>query len=271
MHWHTRRRVQVCVFACTHTRLTGRFVLVEQWRNAERSLAPTDCPLQLLDNWNEHATSVRFILKHLDALPPPPPPTASYGSSINHSYASLPRQKYTQLQQRSNSVMAQPLNGCVHMCAHRLPPVFRPTGASSTSNVRPAPPSYEEALVRRQMMMRQQQPRPPPPSVVAATRTSVERDALMRTINEQRHKLQEQDAHMNRLQKGVFAPTVSHVRLQRKPTWPIRRVAQTRACTNCTLRSPTTKHRRHVCAHSSTPPPTKMATSPTSNNINSIY
>jgi hypothetical protein len=30
----------------------------------------------------------------------------------------LPRQKYTQLQQRSNSVMAQPLNGCVHECAH---------------------------------------------------------------------------------------------------------------------------------------------------------
>ncbi len=48
------------------TNQTGRFVLVEQWRSAERSLAPGDRPLELLRKWGEHAKDVRFILKSLD-------------------------------------------------------------------------------------------------------------------------------------------------------------------------------------------------------------
>lgn len=42
---------------------TGRFTLVEQWRDVERLLAPSDCPLRLLHKWGEYANDVRFILR----------------------------------------------------------------------------------------------------------------------------------------------------------------------------------------------------------------
>ena len=40
-------------------------MLVEQWRNTERTLAPTDHPLIVMERWREHAASVKLVLKHL--------------------------------------------------------------------------------------------------------------------------------------------------------------------------------------------------------------
>ena len=101
------------------TARTGRFVLVEKWRNTERTLAPHDCPLKLLDNWREHATNVRFVLRHLDAggmnslVAPPQVQQQTTNTAGGYSYASLPREKYNQLQQRSNSVMGNAMYGWV--------------------------------------------------------------------------------------------------------------------------------------------------------------
>lgn len=55
---------QDIVFALAHaTAQTGRFILIEQWRNSERVLAPSDWPLASLSKWGEFAGDVTFIMK----------------------------------------------------------------------------------------------------------------------------------------------------------------------------------------------------------------
>lgn len=55
------------IYALAHaTGQKGRFVLVEKYRDAERSLAPTERPLEMLEKWDEHSRYVTFVLKHLD-------------------------------------------------------------------------------------------------------------------------------------------------------------------------------------------------------------
>ncbi|KHN86223.1 Ras association domain-containing protein 8 [Toxocara canis] len=59
------------IYALAHaTGQKGRFVLVEKYRNAERSLAPTDRPLEMLRKWDQHSQHVRFVLKHLEGSTP---------------------------------------------------------------------------------------------------------------------------------------------------------------------------------------------------------
>ncbi|CAL1540466.1 unnamed protein product [Lymnaea stagnalis] len=41
---------------------TGRFTLVEKWRESERPLTPAECPLQSLHKWGEYAPEVKFYL-----------------------------------------------------------------------------------------------------------------------------------------------------------------------------------------------------------------
>ena len=43
---------------------TGRFTLVEKWRDNERLVAPSECPLHVLRQWGEYASDVHFILRH---------------------------------------------------------------------------------------------------------------------------------------------------------------------------------------------------------------
>ena len=45
---------------------TGRFTLVERWRDTERPLTPAECPLQALHKWGEYAAEVRFFLIQAD-------------------------------------------------------------------------------------------------------------------------------------------------------------------------------------------------------------
>lgn len=41
---------------------TGRFTLIEKWRENERPLAPTECPLLVLQKWGEFASEVKLVL-----------------------------------------------------------------------------------------------------------------------------------------------------------------------------------------------------------------
>lgn len=52
------------VFALAHaTGKSGRFTLIERWRNNERQLAPNESPLQILTKWGEYSSDVQFILQ----------------------------------------------------------------------------------------------------------------------------------------------------------------------------------------------------------------
>ncbi|KAJ9591203.1 hypothetical protein L9F63_002274, partial [Diploptera punctata] len=42
---------------------TGRFTLIERWRNNERLLAPQEHPLKILTKWGEYSNDVQFILQ----------------------------------------------------------------------------------------------------------------------------------------------------------------------------------------------------------------
>ncbi|XP_064635505.1 cilia- and flagella-associated protein 45-like [Lineus longissimus] len=55
---------QDIILALAHaTGQTGRFTLLEKWRNNERFLLPQDNPLRILHKWGEYATDVHFILR----------------------------------------------------------------------------------------------------------------------------------------------------------------------------------------------------------------
>jgi len=55
---------QDVVYALAHaTGKTGRFTLIERWRNNERLLAPQDHPLKVLSKWGEYSNDVQFILQ----------------------------------------------------------------------------------------------------------------------------------------------------------------------------------------------------------------
>lgn len=55
---------QDVVYALAHaTGKTGRFTLIERWRNNERLLAPQEHPLKILTKWGEYSNDVQFILQ----------------------------------------------------------------------------------------------------------------------------------------------------------------------------------------------------------------
>ncbi|XP_049805608.1 ras association domain-containing protein 8 isoform X1 [Schistocerca nitens] len=55
---------QDVVYALAHaTGKTGRFTLIERWRNVDRLLAPHEHPLEILTKWGEYSNDVQFILE----------------------------------------------------------------------------------------------------------------------------------------------------------------------------------------------------------------
>ncbi|VDK87969.1 unnamed protein product [Litomosoides sigmodontis] len=60
---------QIIYALANATRQKGRFVLIENFRNTEKSLAPLDRPLEMLRKWGIHSNHVTFLLKHLDEGP----------------------------------------------------------------------------------------------------------------------------------------------------------------------------------------------------------
>jgi len=69
---------QDVVYALAHaTGKTGRFTLIERWRNNERLLAPQEHPLKVLAKWGEYSNDVQFILQRspLDSSKSPTSPS----------------------------------------------------------------------------------------------------------------------------------------------------------------------------------------------------
>ncbi|GFT83356.1 ras association domain-containing protein 8 [Nephila pilipes] len=61
---------QDVVYALAHaTGQTGRFTLVEKWRNSERLLAPHEQPLKVLTKWGEYANDVHFVMRRSSGDP----------------------------------------------------------------------------------------------------------------------------------------------------------------------------------------------------------
>lgn len=62
---------QDVVFALAHaTGKTGRFTLIERWRNNERPLAPQETPLKILMKWGEYSSDVQFVLQRSEQKHP---------------------------------------------------------------------------------------------------------------------------------------------------------------------------------------------------------
>ncbi|KAL5006662.1 hypothetical protein ScPMuIL_015468 [Solemya velum] len=59
----TNTSCQEVVIALAHAMgRTGRFTLMEKWRDNERPLPPSECPLSVLQKWGEYASEVQFHL-----------------------------------------------------------------------------------------------------------------------------------------------------------------------------------------------------------------
>jgi len=72
---------QDIVYALAHaTGKTGRFTLIERWRNNERLLAPQEHPLLVIKKWGEYSYDVQFILQRSPLDPHKGGPTTSSSS-----------------------------------------------------------------------------------------------------------------------------------------------------------------------------------------------
>ncbi|XP_044254195.1 ras association domain-containing protein 8 [Tribolium madens] len=75
---------QDVVFALAHaTGKSGRFTLIERWRNNERQLAPNENPLKILMKWGEYSNDVQFILQWNESKPMTPTTKPKTSSSAN--------------------------------------------------------------------------------------------------------------------------------------------------------------------------------------------
>ena len=54
---------EVVIALAQATGQTGRYTLVERWRNSERLLPPSECPLGILNKWGQYAGDVQFVLR----------------------------------------------------------------------------------------------------------------------------------------------------------------------------------------------------------------
>lgn len=97
---------QDVVYALAHaTGKTGRFTLIERWRNNERLLAPQEHPLKVVTKWGEYSSEVQLILQRsggwgggnsgTGTSPPPVNSLNSVGGSGNNSseVSSIERQE----------------------------------------------------------------------------------------------------------------------------------------------------------------------------------
>ncbi|XP_014250988.1 ras association domain-containing protein 8 isoform X2 [Cimex lectularius] len=82
---------QDVVYALAHaTGKTGRFTLIERWRNNERLLAPQEHPLKVVTKWGEYSSEVQLILQRSGGwgtpqATPSASPQQQIGSSSHYS------------------------------------------------------------------------------------------------------------------------------------------------------------------------------------------
>lgn len=106
---------QDVVYALAHaTGKTGRFTLIERWRNNERLLAPQEHPLKVLQKWGEYSQDVQFILQRsaLDgkaqSAAPLSPPAQRTGKFLGPAGAQPLQQQQQQQQQVRKAKSAEP-------------------------------------------------------------------------------------------------------------------------------------------------------------------
>lgn len=68
---------EVVIALAQATGRTGRYTLVERWRNAERLLPPSETPLTVLAKWGTYASDVQFILRRSGATDSSKGPTTA--------------------------------------------------------------------------------------------------------------------------------------------------------------------------------------------------
>ncbi|XP_021710994.1 hybrid signal transduction histidine kinase A isoform X2 [Aedes aegypti] len=103
---------QDVVFALAHaTGKTGRFTLIERWRNNERLLAPHENPLKILMKWGEYSSDVQFILQRSEQKKPDQNQQNNNSSNSNsntNSNSPAQNQQNTHQQQQQQPHQQQP-------------------------------------------------------------------------------------------------------------------------------------------------------------------
>ncbi|XP_014291743.1 ras association domain-containing protein 8 isoform X2 [Halyomorpha halys] len=90
---------QDVVYALAHaTGKTGRFTLIERWRNNERLLAPQEHPLKVVSKWGEYSSEVQLILQRSGGWGTSPPESPSPAQQKSVSPAKRLQVKHQQNQ-----------------------------------------------------------------------------------------------------------------------------------------------------------------------------
>nr|XP_014291744.1 ras association domain-containing protein 8 isoform X2 [Halyomorpha halys] len=98
---------QDVVYALAHaTGKTGRFTLIERWRNNERLLAPQEHPLKVVSKWGEYSSEVQLILQRSGGWGTSPPESPSPAQQKSVSPA-----KRLQVKHQQNQSSQQSFNG----------------------------------------------------------------------------------------------------------------------------------------------------------------
>lgn len=129
---------QDVVYALAHaTGKTGRFTLIERWRNNERLLAPQEHPLKVLAKWGEYSNDVQFILQRspLDSSKTTSPaPGKGDGVKKSNTYSgNLSNQGLTQ----PAIWKTPPVSGKPIIPGGRLGPESRPGAQDSAARLSP--------------------------------------------------------------------------------------------------------------------------------------
>lgn len=138
---------------------TGRFTLIEKWRDNERLLSPSDNPLKILHKWGEYASEVQFILRQSDKyhakeklkqepgkqqrldkfshnFTPPPPPQGG-GTGIKKSLTFSGAHNYHFPQKPSAKVKPQTAVNSLQSIGEQASPLQRTDFSSSFDSKKP--------------------------------------------------------------------------------------------------------------------------------------
>ncbi|VDK67544.1 unnamed protein product [Onchocerca ochengi] len=214
------------IYALAHaTGQKGRFVLVEKFRNMERSLAPLDRPLEMLRKWGTHSHCVIFLLKHLDEDPSPVTSETSpvdiddrveisqlEEPSFTSVDISVPRSTHNYEENRgvvSSTALFTSMPG-KHFCGF-AEQLCRPAFSSQAVTIdrirsRPPPPAYHELIEQRFTSLSRQNT----PSSSLTPLQSVDT-----FIDDQRHLTNDATSQsINRLSDDILTRTLSIIALE---------------------------------------------------------
>ncbi|CAG5107702.1 Oidioi.mRNA.OKI2018_I69.chr1.g3451.t1.cds [Oikopleura dioica] len=125
---------EVVIALAQATGRTGRYTLVERWRNAERLLPPSETPLTVLNKWGTYAADVMFILRRSATSDGPKNNPAPVSQGPPSSSASSGFDKNQQIRQSlPTHSKARPLFSAADKSRKSLGPGHRTRGESSSS------------------------------------------------------------------------------------------------------------------------------------------